>query len=249
MIKKAHARLGASTSDIWTNCPGAPALWDKAPEKEESSYAREGTDAHALLERVLKGIVNGKLVIPPGPADMVDAVMVAVKDFTSIWDGQSEVVIEEKVNLSEVIAPDMFGTVDYGVINHFGTLIVNDYKHGRGVKVYAYKETANGEVIANPQLAYYAIGLAAKYHFNFEDVLLRVIQPRCTQDTPISEVRISISDLLDYVEFFKNAVYETTRPKAKRRAGSWCRFCKAKPICREGQRGYKTDSKLDFDEL
>lgn len=254
MKTKTHAKLGASTSDIWTNCPGAPNLWEKAPPKTDSSYAAEGTAAHGYLEKILKTFIktksheSAKKILDSADVTMRHALKVAFLDFTNLWDGETEVVIEERVDLSDVVAPNMFGTVDYGIINHFGELIVNDYKHGQGVKVWAFKETTNGSM-PNSQLMYYALGLAAKYDFNFKSAWLRIIQPRCGQGGPISATRVTMKDLLYYAEFLKLAVYRTENPRAKRVAGPWCRFCAARSICKEGSRGYRNDVRADFDEL
>ena len=50
---KAHAKLSASSSERWLNCPGSIALIDKAPPPRESKYALEGTTAHECMEKML----------------------------------------------------------------------------------------------------------------------------------------------------------------------------------------------------
>lgn len=248
---KTHARLGASTSDIWINCAGAPQMWDKAPPKVESKYAEEGTKAHELLEDWLSNLKSKKNYRPPkeAPRDMVSAVKVCVEDVATSWKPHphKDLLIEERVSLEGLVAPDMYGTVDIGVVEHFGTLEVTDYKHGRGVKVEVFKETARGEKMLNTQLVYYALGLAHKYDFNFSDVILKIVQPRCAKGEPISAVRVPINYLAKYVDLFKFAVDQTLKRNAKRSAGPWCRFCQAKPICKEGKGAYRTDARDDFD--
>jgi hypothetical protein len=251
MEEKAHAKLGASTSEIWLNCAGAPNLWEKAPPQKESAYAHEGTAAHDLLEKWARHIrdKSGAFIFPktssPG---MREAVRVCIDDLKTSWTpkAKKDLVIEKKVSLSEFVAPDMFGTVDLGVVQHFGTLEVTDYKHGSGVKVDIYKESASGSRLLNTQLVYYALGLAYEYHWNFRDVILKIVQPRFDKDAPIKSVRVTMDELYLYVDLFKRGVERTMRRDARRTAGPWCRFCKAKTICKEGQGGYRTDSRGDF---
>lgn len=240
--QKAHAKLGASTSEIWLNCAGAPNLWEEAPEKPESPYANEGTEAHELLEAWLKG---GSKVNKGYPTDMVRAVGFCVKKIQTL--NAPELLVEKRVTLERLVAPDMFGTVDIGAIWYFNRLDVTDYKHGSGVKVDVVKEYAGGRRVLNTQLVYYALGLADEFDFHFKEVTLRIVQPRCKVGSPSSEVTVSMSELKSYIDYFKRGVEDTMKPNAKRSAGPWCRFCKAKPICKEGQGTYRTDVRGDFE--
>jgi hypothetical protein len=257
-----HAILGASKSEIWLNCPGAPALWEKVKELiaagklqvKESEYAAEGTEAHELLQKWATHYrdKSGAFIFPKNtPEDMKPAVKVAIDDLKKRWapGSHKELVIEQEVSLEPLGLPDMFGTMDIGIVEAFGTLEAADYKHGRGVKVEIFKETALGYKLINTQLIYYALGLAALYDFNFKDVLLKIIQPRCAQGLPISEVKITIKELISYIDLFKKGVARTKQKGAKRCAGSWCRFCEAKPICEEGKGKYRNDARNDFDSL
>ena len=49
-----HARLSASSAFRWINCPGSVALSDQCPTPASSSYADEGTLAHAIGELKLR---------------------------------------------------------------------------------------------------------------------------------------------------------------------------------------------------
>jgi len=252
MSDKAHADLSASGSSIWLNCPGAPNLWLKAPEKEDNKYSLEGTEAHDLLEKWAKheknkkGFFRAPAKYSPG---MVDAVGRCIHEMRKHWskdDKTKELVIEEKVDISEIVGPDMWGTVDLGIVHLFKRLTLIDYKHGSGVKVEAFKTVGNDRQIPNTQLIYYALGLAHRYHFNFEDVELIIVQPRYDKYQPTSRITITIEELMYYIEYFKEGVKKTKDKKAPRRPGEWCRFCKAKSICKETKEGYRTDSREDF---
>lgn len=253
-VEKTHAKLAASNSDIWVNCAGAPALWERAPEKPESPYAVEGTEAHELHEAWLRHYRDkmGAFVFPKKFAnrpEMQAAVKVSIDEIKKSWSPGcgKELVIEDKVYLTCVDpSGEMYGTVDASVVEHFGTLEVDDYKHGKGVKVEAFKETASGLKMPNTQLVYYALALAEKFDFNFRDVVLKIIQPRCGQGSPVSSVRLSMRELLEYIDLFKRAADRTRQKNARRQPGPWCRFCRAKPICKEGQGGYRTNAREDF---
>ena len=52
-----HAKLSASGSKKWINCPASIAMESKFPD-ESSEYAREGTTAHSLGEAKLKLALN-----------------------------------------------------------------------------------------------------------------------------------------------------------------------------------------------
>jgi hypothetical protein len=52
VAEKSHAVLGPSGWHTWGNCPGSVPLSDGIV-KSASSYAKEGTAAHAVLEHCL----------------------------------------------------------------------------------------------------------------------------------------------------------------------------------------------------
>ena len=54
MAPKAHAILSPSAAARWLNCPASVAMTASMPE-ETSTYALEGSIAHAVAESVLTG--------------------------------------------------------------------------------------------------------------------------------------------------------------------------------------------------
>lgn len=59
-----HAILSPSSSERWINCP--PSAMENAAQTDTgSSYAQQGTDAHALCEYKVKKALGYKGVIPP----------------------------------------------------------------------------------------------------------------------------------------------------------------------------------------
>ena len=61
----AHAKLSPSSAERWMSCPGSVAL-NEGKDDKGSSYAAEGTAAHELAEKILRGI--------PQPADVSEFV-------------------------------------------------------------------------------------------------------------------------------------------------------------------------------
>lgn len=260
VLEKAHAKLSASGSEIWLNCPGSIALAATAPPEPESKYAAEGTKAHELLEIWARHILKSPMAFTfpkwatPG---MIEAVRICIDDWKKDFEGLKNIErsVEKKVSLEDVVAPGMFGTVDLGIAEHFGTLFVTDYKHGAGVKVEIEKESSLGFRTLNTQLVYYALGLAKEYDYNFKDVRLKIVQPRCGQGKPITSTLVPMKELKGYIPLFKKGVERTENKNARRFAGPWCRFCKAKKPrgdykgCPEGMNQKLHDARNDFGEI
>jgi len=57
----AHARLSPSSAERWMTCPGSVKLAEGI-EDTGSSYAAEGTAAHEMAERILKGAHGESLI-------------------------------------------------------------------------------------------------------------------------------------------------------------------------------------------
>lgn len=178
----AHARLSASGSKKWLNCPGSVRLEERIPESE-SGFAAEGTAAHALGELKIKLAAN---MISRVAYHKKAAAIEADEEMQEYTDGYRDYVIEqynavkascpdtrlmieEKIDLSDYI-PDGFGTGDALVIGD-GTLDIIDLKYGKGVQVAAQE---------NSQLRLYALGalMANDWLFDIKTVRMHIYQPR-----------------------------------------------------------------------
>jgi hypothetical protein len=212
-----HSKFSASGAVRWFNCPGSVELSEGMPDKE-SVWAKEGTAAHEVLEKVLKGELDDlktdeMLWYAKNAARFIFYLKNEYKD--------AELLVETRIHLP-FIHPDMFGTFDSAIIDHFGTLHVFDYKYGAGHAV-SPKE--------NLQMIFYGIGLAAKYDWNFSRVHLWIIQPRVKgYDGPLFW-EMSITELKGYVLEFEEAVKRVEAYPDKYVEGSWCHWCKAKGVC------------------
>lgn len=255
--KKAHAKYSASGSRRWLSCAGSIALSEKAPEPAESRYAKEGTDAHSVLEYLVKNRSKrkaaGAFLRKKYPAAMVthaEDALRYVEGRLAEYPG-AELLVEVKCDLP-VSEPSQFGTTDLAILDHFGRLIVIDYKYGAGIPV--YPSDGDGP---NSQLAYYALGLAHQYDYNFSEVELVILQPR----RPIGDgenpgVRSAVFpvEILQHTyqrifeEGIQRAKLAAKSPENHLMAGDHCRFCPAAVICPEIKNKALREAQADFDD-
>lgn len=209
----AHSTIGPSAASRWMNCPGSVALCATLP-KRTSTYADEGSAAHALGEKYLRCHIldlsarKGMWLVQDGcewylekakpksgvafevTQDMIDAVQVYVDHIDGI---ESEHKAYEKKLTMDWLHPGIFGTMDCGILD--GDMYhVIDYKHGAGVAV---------EVEDNPQLMIYALGALGKRATGsaIKTVRLTIVQPRKPHpDGPVRYWDIDYADLYDWAE-------------------------------------------------
>jgi hypothetical protein len=146
-------------------------LVDHADElpKDSSTYADEGTVAHAIAAKIL----NAE---DPGP--VAPDMMAHVTKYTDLvfaatdpWRIRSVLYVEQPVNLFYL--PHRSGIVDAAII-HPGSVQIFDLKYGQGVSV---------EAEGNTQLAIYAESLIQSWEqiMDFEPnmtVQMTIVQPR-----------------------------------------------------------------------
>lgn len=239
---KLHAEFSASGSDRWLNCPGSIALSKNAPPQVESKYALEGTEAHSVLEVVMKNdcsLATINFLRKKYPASMVDHAIAFYEQVVSLMPVGALLLCETKVEL-EFVKPDMFGTVDCAIIDLFGTLWVIDYKYGAGRVV---------DPEENTQMIYYGLGLAHKYHFNFAKVRLAIAQPRIVhRDGFFRTWDMEVEALMEWEAKFKRGVEIAEDPLAPLKPGRWCFFCPASSICPAVEDQALAQAQIDFDD-
>jgi hypothetical protein len=248
--KKAHARFSASGSERWLNCPGSIRACDGLPEQPPGPYALEGTEAHSVLEKLLRAYIDGErpytLSRDLETAHGKDKVAHALSAFKWIEARHAQakgakVLCETKVELP-VSEAGQFGTVDAAIVEVFGRLVVFDYKYGQGVLVSPRE---------NSQLIYYALGLASLYDFNFESIELVIFQPRAA-DSDGETVRVhemTPDELASWREKFESGIKAAKSKRPPFAAGAWCRWCPAAPHCPElGAKSLK-QARIEFDSV
>lgn len=230
-----HALLSPSAAHRWMNCPPAPRLETTVPDNE-TSYAQEGTLAHAYCARKLKCFLGLSTYAEDVEIAELDssyhtgemdeytdtyATIVMEKFNTAITKTRDALLlVEKRLDFSDYI-PEAFGTSDAMIIAD-GCMEIIDFKYGKGVKVSAER---------NPQMMIYALGayLAQCFEYRIERVRMTIIQPRIDN---LSEYEMTVSDLMEWAE-------NELRPKAQaayngsteQNPGEWCQFCKVKCSC------------------
>ena len=227
-----HALLSASASHRWLNCPPSVRLSEGIPDRG-SEYAQEGTDAHSLCEYRLKKLLGMEAVDPTEHLDWYNGEMEeCAENYASyvleLLEKAKEtcadpvVLVEQRVDFSRFVE-NGFRTADCIIISD-GAMNIVDYKHGKGVEVSAE---------SNPQMMLYALGALEIFDgiYDIDEVQMTIFQPR------IGNISVSVMSkdaLLEWAngELTKKAAlaYEGGGEFA---CGDWCRFCKAKAVCRK----------------
>ena len=229
MSEVAHAKLSASGSDRWMNCPGSVREESKFPKPPSSAYAAKGTEAHEYAEKLLRCQIE----VADIPAEHLD-VVVPYRDY--VLGFQGHLFIEHRFHL-EWLHPQMFGTADT-VLLADTVLHVMDLKSGQGVRVDAKD---------NSQLLYYALGAWHDYQhlFDIKTVIVHIVQPRLNHyDT----FELSIKDLLAFAERLKAAAVATENAKAELVPGDHCRWCRAKTACPKMIESAQKLAAIDFSD-
>jgi hypothetical protein len=239
--QRAHAKLSASGSAMWLNCPGSikanTGLVDKG-----SAFAAEGTAAHELAEMCLNNDehpsaylgqnINGFEV----DVDMVDYIGGYVEYVRSI---NGEHHYEQRVDFSRWVK-DGFGTADAIVLDG-KTLHCIDLKYGKGVAVDAEN---------NSQGMLYGLGAYESFSVfedDFDTIKIHIYQPRIHN---FSEWAISLKDLLAWGDWVNERADLALSDNAPRVPGEkQCKWCKAKATCKALADYTNTLITAEFDDL
>ena len=195
-----HALLSPSSAHRWLNCPLAPRLEAQLPERT-SEYAKEGTTAHSVCELTAKK---------------------HFKKIKAAFEKEPYIAFEVKVDISDYV-PEAFGRCDC-VMFGGDTLVITDYKHGKGVPVSAEN---------NPQLMLYALGALKLYKPLFGNALknmeIYIDQPRLNS---YEGWKCTADELVAWGEEIKPKAQMAYMGFGEYHAGDWCRFCRANGICK-----------------
>ena len=228
-----HAVLSASSSKQWLHCPPSARLQENFPN-ESSVYAEEGTWAHELCEYKVKKYLHERKKRPQSEfftEEIEQATDVYAEFVISIIEEMRRngceplCFVEERLDFSNIV-PEGFGTGDMIILGKDGQgrglLHICDYKNGKGVFVDAHE---------NSQMMLYATGAlnAYGYIYEIETVRMSIIQPRLEN---ISTYEMSAADLRDWGESIRPIAQMAFEGKGEQHPGDWCRFCRAKPVCK-----------------
>lgn len=229
-----HALLSASSSKQWLHCPPSVRLQEGFPN-ESSVYAAEGTFAHEICEYKVRKYLHERVRRPQSEEFDTEEIEQITDVYTEFVISTIEKMkengceplafVEERVNYSH-IAPSGFGTTDMLIIgkdeNGKGLLHIVDFKAGKGIFV---------DADHNSQMMLYALGGLAAYGFIYEieTVRMSIVQPRLDN---ISTFECSRQELEEWGESIKPIAKLAYEGKGEQNPGDWCRFCRAKPVCK-----------------
>lgn len=248
--EKAHSPFGPSSLERAIECTASVAHSAPFPE-QTSEFAQEGTDAHTCFEAFLKktepgtaGTLNVKKKLAlKFPAEMIDHAHEAYLQVQKLAPKGAIVLSEQKVDISHFTRPGEKGTLDCAIVQEFGRLTIIDFKYGAGVFVPAEE---------NVQLIAYALGLAKEYDFNFAEVELVILQPRCPDENGgiVRKWLVGMEELREaWEDRIREKVEEALDPeRATFKAGDHCRFCRGKVTCPEISKQAMAQAQADFSE-
>lgn len=240
-----HARLSPSAAHRWMKCPGSVVMEQGYPD-DSNEYSIDGTHTHTLLsESVMFGVPlradgylgktledhDGSFTVEQ---DRIDRANVALDYLIQIKEEHPDALIfsERKVDAGVWIGrDDMDGTADLTVIYDRSVEVI-DYKDG-----FSYVE-----VVDNPQLMIYLLGVLALYRATgtgvealpFDNFKITIIQPKLLDQglQPINSQSISKVQIQNFLDTLEKAVAVTDDDDAPLVPGeSQCKWCKARGEC------------------
>ena len=241
-----HAFLSASSSHRWLECPPSAKLCAEQ-EDRASPYAQQGTDCHELCAYLVEKSLGKDVTDPTENLTYYDQEMRdCAESYCSYVNEQIEaakkhcpdpqVLIEQRLDFSRWVE-DGFGTGDCVIVADEALQVI-DYKHGVGVLVSAEK---------NPQMMCYALGALELFDglYDIKEVRMTIFQPRREN---VSVCVMAKDDLLQWAHndltYKAKLAYEGSGEFA---CGDWCRFCKAKAVCRKRAEYNLELAKYDFE--
>lgn len=247
-LTQAHSPMGPSAAARWMNCT-ASVEFTKGMDDTTSIFAAEGTVAHELSEwarleaKPCKSYI-GREVSCDGFDFVIDTEMAGYVqefvDYCEQWPGDD--FVEARVHYTAWV-PDGWGTADdIRIVEDEKLCRLTDLKYGKGVQVYARHNT---------QLMLYALGVLQDFGhvYDIERFVLAIHQPRLSH---VDEWEITVKDLLNWAaEIVRPAAAEAVSGEGKFLAGSWCRFCPGRDVCKERANQYISDFEAltDVDSL
>lgn len=246
----AHAVLSASGAHRWLECTPSARLEENFEDKPSIS-AREGTLAHAIAEvkiknmfieplpkrsfnKILKGFTEQELY-QKEMSTLTDEYTEYIREIMLSYPQKPYITAEVKLNLDRYI-PGGFGTADCVIIAGNDLHIV-DLKYGKSTAVKAKD---------NPQLKLYALGVVSEYElfYDIQNVHMHIFQPRNSDGGGVFTA--SVQELKAWAESIKPQVEMAHMGVGEQKTGSWCGFCKAKPICQKHAEKCRELAALEF---
>ena len=227
-----HSPLGGSGAYRWIPCPGSVKLSYGVGDLDDE-FSLPGQQAHTLAEHCLNTgqdawqLVRDDTFVDTEMANAVQVYLNAVRpmmvdsdDISAIWG--EPYWVELKFHCLS-IHEYFWGKADFACyLKTERELHVWDYKHGAGIVV---------EVVDNPQLKYYGVGVLThlKLWGKVNRVVLHIAQPRGFHfDGPLRSWAISTIDLGDWLVAKLIPAMNRALVSDETASGEHCRFCPAR---------------------
>lgn len=256
---KTHAFYSPSGMDRILGCAGHIQLIlehhnpDGEPLNRDNVHSIRGTNAHTLLEFLLREGIDGIVALKTRSAQAFkdhieydeDMYMSVLRAFHFIRKERMRMtervgreptfLVERKVRLDKVVKADCSGTADVGMFHEFGVLHVMDYKNGKSIV----------EAEDNAQMMTYALGFLEEMGWDFDRVKLTIIQPNAATEHFTRTANVT----LDQMEKFKHKLIKGIALTKQEDAplvesSKYCYFCPVKKFC-PLQEDKKRDKILD----
>lgn len=148
--------------------------------------------------------------------------------------------VETSVDISSITPiPNQRGTCDLACCD-WGVLDITDWKYGRGVQVFAFKNT---------QLLLYAMGFFDEFDwlYNFQIIRMRIAQPRF-RHWDVWE--ITREELYEFADWAKGRALRAWKRKADRSPSpKACQWCKVRQDCGALEVARQAIADLTFDVI
>ena len=230
-----HALLSPSAAHRWLNCPRAPRLEAQLPNNVGKD-AQIGTLAHSVCEVTAKKhfnkikpaaytrAINKYKTSPLWDNEMLQTAETYTEHLAERamqFEHEPYIAFEVDVDIKDYV-PEGFGRCDCIMFGN-DTLVITDYKNGKGVKV---------DATENPQLMLYALGALKLYRPIYgaaiKNIEINIDQPRLDA---YEKWICSTEDLLKWGEEIKPKAQLAYAGFGEFNPGEWCRFCRANGVC------------------
>jgi hypothetical protein len=216
-----HSEIAPSAAQRWVKCAASVPACRNLPD-DESDAAREGTAAHEIGEKLLKGEIKSRgdivgQVCENGVVyndEMFDAAEIyynecSILNYLAFYDYFG---IESKIK-APLIHEKSHGTIDFWFYNQESkTLFLIDFKYGF-VPV---------SPVDNWQLTNYAAGFD---HLDIEKVIFKIVQPRAYGFEPVRTWSTTWQDLTPFFDQLKYSAINAFSPEPKATSGEHCKNC------------------------
>lgn len=223
--ERKHARFSASAAHRWLICPGSVRLGAQVPDAPPSAAAQRGTQAHEVLEKMLRaGHVNA-YAYDELALDYQECVQEAVDYVTELrrLDPAWELLVETEFDLSPHVNADCGGTADIALWHPARReLRIVDLK--TGVQPVRAEE--------NVQELTYAAGVCFELKLRPLKVVLVVIGTRFLGGVaPVQEWETDAARLAEFAGEIEEAAVKARALDAPLVPGDHCEYCPAAHFC------------------